>query len=67
MRNLSEQLLELGDSVKGDDVQSKLKSVYEEATRQLNDKNELFVDGENMIQFGKHAFNVNSQTVEYRW
>ncbi len=64
VRNLSEQLLELGDSVKGDDVQSKLKSVYEEATRQLNDKNELFVDGENMIQFGKHAFNVNSQTVE---
>lgn len=64
VRSLSDELINLGDSVKGDDILSKLKSVYEEASRQLKDKNELFVDGENVIKFGKHAFNVNSQPVE---
>jgi hypothetical protein len=64
VRDLANQLLEMGDSVKADDLQSKLKSSYEEASRQLKDKKELFVDGTDVIKFGKHAFNVNTQTVE---
>lgn len=64
VRDLSKQLLEMGDSVKADDIQSKLKTAYEEATRQLKDKKELFVDGEDVIRLGKHAFNVNTQNVD---
>lgn len=64
VRELAKQLLEMGDSVKSDDIQSKLKSAYEEASRQLKDKKELYVDGENLIKLGKHAFNVNTQSVE---
>jgi MoxR-like ATPase len=64
VRDLSKQLLEMGDSVKADDIQSKLKTAYEEATRQLKDKKELFVDGEDVIRLGKHSFNVNTQNVD---
>lgn len=64
VRDLAKQLLDMGDSVKADDLQSKLKSAYEEASRQLKDKKELFIDGEDVIRLGKHAFNVNTQTVE---
>lgn len=58
------QLLELNDTVKGDDIQSRLKTIREDAVRQLKDKQELFVDGEDIIRFGKHNFSVNTQPLE---
>ena len=61
IRNLVAQLQELGDSVKADDIQSQLKSIREEAVRQLKDRQELFVDGQNIVQLGKHKFTVNTQ------
>lgn len=63
-RNVIAQLLELNDSVKADDLDSRLKTAYEEATRQLSDKKELFVEGKNVIKFGAHQFNVNTQEVD---
>ena len=64
VRDIVEKLGELGESVKVDDVQSRLKTVREDTVRQLRDKNELFVDGQNIIQFGKHKFSVNTQPLE---
>ena len=64
VRDIADQLLELGDSVKSDDVQSRLKSVYENAIRQLRDKTDLFVDGGDTIKLGKHQFNVNTQNLD---
>lgn len=64
VREISDQLLDLGDSGKADDVLSKLKFAYEDAIRQLKDRNELFVNGEDVIQFGKHQFNVNTQALD---
>lgn len=64
VRDLEKQLIGLGDTVKADDLNSKLKSSFEEAVRQLKDKQELFVNGENSIQLGKHIFNVNSQKLD---
>ncbi len=64
LRNVVEQLLEIGDSVKADDVQSQLKTVREDAIRQLKDKNELYVGGKNVIKFGKYHFSVNTQKLE---
>ncbi|MEC9091737.1 MAG: AAA family ATPase, partial [Planctomycetota bacterium] len=43
---------------------SRLKSTREDAVRQLKDKQELFVDGENVIKFGKHKFSVNVQQLD---
>jgi len=58
------QLLALEDSVKADDLQGRLKSAQQEAVRQLRDKQELFVGGENLIKFGKHHFNINTQPLD---
>ena len=64
VRDIVDQLVELEESVKVDDVQSRLKTVREDAVRQLRDKNELFVDGQNVIQFGEHKFSVNVQPLD---
>ena len=64
VRDIVEKLDSLDESVKVDDIQSRLKSVREDTVRQLRDKNELFVDGENIIQFGKHNFSVNTQPLD---
>ncbi|HSP43519.1 MAG TPA: DNA repair ATPase, partial [Luteolibacter sp.] len=64
IRETIEQLLELGDAPKADELAGKLKSIQQEATRQLKDRQELFVDGQNVIRLGKHRFNVNSQPLD---
>jgi hypothetical protein len=64
VRDIVRQLQELDDSVKVDDIQSRLKSVREDAVRQLKDRQELFVEGENVIQFGRHRFSVNVQPLD---
>ncbi len=64
VRDIISQLTELGDSVKADDIQTRLKTTREDAVRQLKDRNELYVDGKNIIQFGKHKFNVNTQELQ---
>ncbi|MCL4176898.1 MAG: DNA repair ATPase [Verrucomicrobia bacterium] len=58
------QLLELGDSVKADDLQGRLKAAQQEATRQLKDRQELFEGGPGVIRLGQHRFNVNTQPLE---
>lgn len=57
-------LLEMGETVKADELQSKLKSIKEETLSQLKDKTELFAGGSDLIQFGKHKFTVNTQPLE---
>jgi hypothetical protein len=64
VRETIEQLLVLGDSVKADDLQGRLKSVQQDAVRQLKDRQELFVGGENVIKLGKHHFNINTQPLD---
>ncbi|MBK7998189.1 MAG: DNA repair ATPase [Verrucomicrobia bacterium] len=64
VREIIGQLLALGDSVKADDLQGRLKSVQQEAVRQLKDRNELFAGGSTVIQLGKHRFNINTQPLD---
>jgi len=64
VRDLIGQLQQLGDSVKADDLQTRLKTLREDGVRQLKDKKDLYVDGENVIRFGKNSFNVNTQPLE---
>jgi hypothetical protein len=64
VRDVVEQLQALEDTVKADDIQSRLKTLRENAIRQLKDRLELFVDGENIIQFGAHKFSVNTQALD---
>lgn len=64
VRDIIDQLVGLEDSVKSEDIQSRLKTIREDAVRQLKDRKELFVDGQNVIRLGKHAFSVNTQNLD---
>ena len=64
VRDLIGQLHKLGDSVKADDLQTRVKTLREDGVRQLKDKKDLYVEGENVIRFGKNSFNVNTQPLE---
>ncbi|WP_324670588.1 DNA repair ATPase [Hymenobacter sp. GOD-10R] len=64
VRQTAQELLNLGDSVKADVVQSRLKTVREDAVGQLRDRADLFTDGGQTIKFGPHAFTVNTQPLD---
>ena len=63
VRDTVSKLKELGDTVKADDIEGRLKTIKEDAIRQLKDKKELFDDA-NTIKFGQHKFSVNSQNLD---
>ncbi|WP_154223414.1 DNA repair ATPase [Marinicella rhabdoformis] len=62
--DLMVQLRELDDNVKADDIEAKLKAVREQAIRSLRDKRDIFEDGGNTINLGKHKFSVNTQALD---
>ncbi|NTX57433.1 DNA repair ATPase [Myxococcus sp. CA039A] len=64
LRQLSEQLLGLQDSVRSDEVLSRLKSAKQDALRALRDKQDLFADGDSLIKLGTYRFNVNTQPLD---
>lgn len=64
VRSTTEQLLELDDPIKADDLSTRLKGLGQQAVRQLKDRQELFSGGPGVIQLGRHAFNVNTQPLD---
>jgi hypothetical protein len=64
VRDLIEELRAIQEPVKADDIQSKLKTAKEESVRQLKDKQDLFVAGQNVIRLGRHNFSVNTQPID---
>ncbi|MEL6832290.1 MAG: DNA repair ATPase [Bacteroidota bacterium] len=64
VRDIIQQLYALEDSNKAERVQTQLKTIQEESVRGLRDRQDLYVDGENIIQLGRHKFSVNSQPLE---
>ena len=62
--DLGAQLLALGDTVRSDEIQSKVKSARQDALRALRDKTELSGGGDNVIKFGQHSFSVQTQPLE---
>jgi len=64
VRDIIGNLTALGDTVKADDIQTRLKTLREDSVRQLKDRQELFVGGRDVIQLGKHRFSVNRQELE---
>lgn len=64
LRDLVVELRGIGDNVKADDLQTRLKSLQDDSARQLKDRQELFADGGNTLKFGRHNFSVNTQELE---
>ncbi|RYY60481.1 MAG: AAA family ATPase [Chitinophagaceae bacterium] len=64
VRSLAEELAALGDVAKAENLENQLKLAQEEALRNLKDKTDLFVDGQNIISLGDHKFVVNKQVLD---
>ncbi len=65
LRELSARLRELKDSVRADDVESRIKAARDQAVRALRDRSDLFEDGGNVIKLGpRHRFSVNTQPLD---
>ncbi|WP_415947494.1 DNA repair ATPase [Streptomyces sp. KLOTTS4A1] len=64
VRRTAEELRELGDQVRAEELDGRLKSARQEAGRALLDRSELFADGGATIRLGRHRFAVNRQTPE---
>jgi hypothetical protein len=64
IRNIADQLAQLDDSVRRDDVLSRLKTIADDALRQQRDRRDLLTDGNRAIRLGEHSFSVNQQPIE---
>ncbi len=64
VRDIIRDLNEQDDSNKAGGIQTRLKSLREEALRQLRDRQDLYVGGANVMKLGKHQFSVNTQPLE---
>lgn len=64
LRGLIEEVKELGDSVKSDDLDSKLKNIKDKALRALRDNKDIFEDNGRIMKMGKHKFSVNKNPVD---
>ena len=64
LRQLAAQLVELGDPVRADELESRLKTAREEGLRGLRDRQDLFEGGENVLRLGTHRFSVSTQPLE---
>ena len=60
-----ERLRELDNAVKADDIESRFKSIKEQALRSLRDKTDIYENGGNVIKLGpRHKFSVNTQELD---
>lgn len=64
IRSLVDELKELGDVSKAENLENSVKTALEDTLRVLRDKNELFVDGENIVSLGSYKFAVSKQPLD---
>ncbi|WP_202014480.1 DNA repair ATPase [Chryseolinea lacunae] len=64
VRNLMAELKEFGDVAKAENLENLVKVAQETALRNLKDKTDLFVDGQNIIALGTNKFVVNKQVLD---
>ncbi|MDT0305161.1 DNA repair ATPase [Streptomonospora wellingtoniae] len=63
LRSSAGELRELGESVRAEEVEGRLKAAREEAGRALRDRVDLY-DGGDTIKLGRHRFAVNTQPLD---
>ena len=64
LRKLIKELQSLGDEIRADDLEAKLKATRDQGIRALRDKQDIYSDGGNTVSIGKHAFGVNNQLLD---
>ncbi|MFB7555534.1 DNA repair ATPase [Streptomyces brevispora] len=61
IRRTADELRELGDTVRAEELDGQLLAARQEAGRALRDRSELYADGGATIRLGRHRFAVNTQ------
>ncbi|GAA0424908.1 DNA repair ATPase [Cocleimonas flava] len=65
IRDIAEKLREIDDSVKADDIESRLKNSKDQALRSQRDKSEIYEEGGKVIKLGpRHRFSVTTQELD---
>ncbi|MFM9582582.1 DNA repair ATPase [Streptomyces caniscabiei] len=64
VRRIAAELRELGDQVKAEELDGRLKSARQEALRALRDRTDLYADDGRTIRLGTHRFAVNTQPLD---
>jgi hypothetical protein len=63
IRSIVADLRGIGDQVKADDLDGRLKAIREDGLRSVRDKSELF-DGTAALKLGRHRFSVNAAPLD---
>ncbi|MGW7486458.1 DNA repair ATPase [Streptomyces sp. NPDC054786] len=64
VRRIAEQLRELGDQVRAEELEGRLKAARQDASRALRDRTDLYADDGRTIRLGRHRFAVNTQPLD---
>ncbi|HEX4818127.1 MAG TPA: DNA repair ATPase [Nonomuraea sp.] len=63
-RSAAGELRALGDAVRAEELDGRVKAAQQEAARALRDRLDLFSDGGETLRLGHHRFAVNTQPVD---
>ncbi len=64
LRSVADELRALGDPVRAEELDGRVKAARQEAGRALRDRLDLFADGGETIRLGRHRFAVNTQAID---
>ncbi|MGR6913562.1 DNA repair ATPase [[Actinomadura] parvosata] len=64
VRSAAADLRGLGDAVRAEELDGRVKSAQQEAGRALRDRLDLFSDGGETLRLGHHRFAVNTQPID---
>ncbi|WP_405956774.1 DNA repair ATPase [Streptomyces phaeochromogenes] len=64
VRRTADELRDLGDQVRAEELASRLKAARQEAARALRDRTDLYADGGHTLRLGRHRFAVNTQPLD---
>ncbi|MEZ7129756.1 DNA repair ATPase [Nonomuraea sp. AD125B] len=64
VRATAGELRSLGDAVRAEELDGRVKAAQQEAGRALRDRLELFSDGGEVLRLGHHRFAVNTQPID---
>lgn len=64
VRRTADELRELGERTRAEELDGRLKAAGQEAARALRDRRELYADGGRTVRLGRHRFAVNTQPLD---
>ncbi|MEU3456346.1 DNA repair ATPase [Micromonospora sp. NPDC006766] len=59
-----DELRTLGDQVRAEELDGRIRATRQEAARGLRDRTDLYADGGETIRLGRHRFAVNTQPID---